>query len=323
MMVLKPTILVSVGKLNFPEDVAAKLSDVGDVVYVSGDYSIRLPEATAVVVSSEPVNDTYLAKAPKLGIVARFGVGYDAIDVHACTRRRVYVGYTPDILSAAVADLTWALILGWMRRITEGDTYTRTEWEKRQKEFPFGWELTGKTVGFLGLGRIGAEAAKRGYGFDVKMIYHDAIRRPDLEGKYGLKPVGFEDLLRESDVVSVHVPLLPSTRRMLGRNEFCKMKPSALVVNTSRGGIIDQSALAEALEQKVIAGAALDVFEEEPIPLDDKLLKMRNVVVTPHCASGTWETRRRMAERCAENVRAYLEGRRPPFSVPEQSGYSF
>jgi glyoxylate reductase len=323
MMTVRPRVLVSVGKVNFPQEVAATLAEVAEVQYVAGDYAAQRSEARAVVVGGEPVDEAYLAQSPQLKIVARFGVGYDAVDVPACTRRRIYVGNTPDILSAAVADLAWALILGWMRRIPEGDRYTRTEWGKRQAAFPFGWDLTGKTVGFLGLGRIGAEAAKRGVGFGVKMIYHDAIRRPDLETIYGLEPVSLEELLRRSDVLSVHVPLLPSTAKLLGREAFHKMKPSAIVVNTSRGGVIDQSALAEALEQGVIAGAALDVFEEEPIPLDDPLLKVRNLLVTPHCASATWETRKKMAERCAENVRACLEGRRPPFVVPEQKEYTF
>jgi lactate dehydrogenase-like 2-hydroxyacid dehydrogenase len=322
-MIAKPRVLVSVGKVNFPQDVAAMLADVGEVQYVAGDYAAQRGEARAVVVGGEPVNEAYLAQAPQLKIVARFGVGYDAVDVPACTRRRIYVGHTPDILSAAVADLAWALILSWMRRIPEGDHYTRTAWGARQSAFPFGWDLIGKTVGFLGLGRIGAEAAKRGVGFGVKMIYHDAIRRADLEASYGLEPVSLEELLRRSDVLSVHVPLLPSTAKLLGREAFRKMKPSAIVVNTSRGGVIDQAALAEALEQGVIAGAALDVFEKEPIPLDDPLLKVRNLIVTPHCASATWETRKMMAERCAENVRACLEGRRPPFVVPEQRECSF
>lgn len=319
----RPRVLVSVGKLNFPADVAATLADVGEVQYVAGDYAAQRGEARAVVVGGEQVNEAYLAQAPQLKIVARFGVGYDAVDVPACTRRRIYVGHTPDILSAAVADLAWALILGWMRRIPEGERYARTEWGKRQTAFPFGWDLTGKTVGFLGLGRIGAEAAKRGVGFGVQMIYHDVIRRPDMEQAYRLEPVSLAELLRRSDVLSVHVPLLPSTAKLLGREAFRQMKPSAIVINTSRGGVIDQAALAEALEQGVIAGAALDVFEEEPMPPDDPLLKVRNLIVTPHCASATWETRRKMAERCAENVRACLEGRRPPFVVPEQREDTF
>jgi len=320
---LKPKVLVSTGKLNFPEDLAESLRPLADVAYVQGDYAEQLREATAVVVSMEAVNDAYLAKALKLKVVSRFGVGYDTVDVEACTRRKVYVTHTPDVLSAAVADITWALILGFMRRIPEADRFTREEWGKRARGFPFGWDLPGKTLGFLGLGRIGAEAAKRAQGFDVKMIYHDPVPRPDLEKLYGIKPVGFEELLRASDILSIHVPLLPSTRHIIGRKELAMMKPTALIVNTSRGPVIDQDALTEALKEKRIAGAALDVFEVEPIPLTHPLLKLDNLVVTPHIASATRETRRRMAERCAESVRALLEGKRPPFMVPEQGNVSF
>lgn len=319
-MTARPRVLVSVGKVNFPEDVAATLADVARVEYVRGDYTVERADAHAVVVGVERVDDAYLAQAPRLKIVARFGVGYDAVDVSACTRRGIYVGHTPDILSGAVADLTWALILAWMRRIPAGDRYARSEWARGQSAFPFGWDLAGKIVGFLGLGRIGAEAAKRGAGFGVTMIYHDVVRRPDLEAAYHLEAVSLEELLRRSDVVSVHVPLSPSTAKLVGREQLRTMKPTAILVNTSRGGVIDQAALAEALEQRVIAGAALDVCEPEPIPLDHALLTAPNLIITPHCASATWETRRKMAERCVDNVRACLEGRRPPFLVPEQAG---
>ncbi len=320
---MKPKVLVSTGKLNFPEDLAESLRPLADVAYVQGDYAEQLREATAVVVSMEAVNDAYLAKAPKLKVVARFGVGYDTVDVEACTRRKVYVTYTPDVLSAAVADITWALILGFMRRIPEADRFTREEWGKRARGFPFGWDISGKTLGFLGLGRIGREAAKRAQGFDVRMIYRDIVPKPELERLYGVKPVGFEELLRTSDILSIHVPLLPSTRHIIGRKELAMMKPTAIIINTSRGPVIDQDALTEALKTRRIAGAALDVFEEEPIPLTHPLLKLDNLVVTPHIASATRETRRRMAERCAESVRALLEGKRPPFMVPEQGNVSF
>ena len=320
---MKPKVLVSTGKLNFPEDLAESLRPLADVAYVQGDYAEQLREATAVVVSMEAVNDAYLAKAPKLKVVARFGVGYDTVDVEACTRRKVYVTYTPDVLSAAVADITWALILGFMRRIPEADRFTREEWGKRARGFPFGWDISGKTLGFLGLGRIGREAAKRAQGFDVRMIYRDIVPKPELERLYGVKPVGFEELLRTSDILSIHVPLLPSTRHIIGRKELAMMKPTAIIINTSRGPVIDQDALTEALKTRRIAGAALDVFEEEPISLTHPLLKLDNLVVTPHIASATRETRRRMAERCAESVRALLEGKRPPFMVPEQGNVSF
>jgi glyoxylate reductase len=183
--------------------------------------------------------------------------------------------------------------------------------------------MGGKTLGFLGLGRIGTEVAKRGKGFSVKMIYYDVVRRQDIETQYGITYVGFEELLKTSDIITVHVPLIPSTKGILSTKQFQMMKRSAIVVNTSRGPVIDQKALTKALKAKLIAGACLDVFEVEPIPLDEELLKMENVIVAPHMASATWETRRKMAERCAESIKAYLEGKRPPFTVPEQKNVSF
>jgi phosphoglycerate dehydrogenase-like enzyme len=318
----KSRVLISVGKTNCAEDVAKSLGDIAEVEYVSGDYAAQRSGAHAVIVGGERVDDAYLAVAPQLRIVARFGVGYDAVDVAACTRRRIYAGHTPEVLSGAVADLTWALILGWMRHLPAGDQYTRTEWHKRTP-FPFGWDLAGKTLGILGLGRIGAEVAKRGFGFGLRMLYSDVIGRPDMETAYQMRRVDFETLLRESDILTVHVPLQDTAAKLLDAAAFRKMKRSALVVNTSRGGVIDQAALAAALTDGVIAGAALDVFEKEPIPPDTPLLKAPHLLVMPHAASATWETRRRMAERCVENVRACLEGRRPPFAVPEQRECTF
>ncbi len=320
---MKLKVLVSCGKLNFPEDVAEKLQPLGDVEYVSGDYSAKLAEATAVLVSMEKVDDTFLSKAPKLKLVSRFGVGYDTVDVEACNRRKVYVSYTPDVLSEAVADVTWALILGWLRRVPEADRYTRMEWGKRERGFPFGTDIEEKTLGILGLGRIGSEVLKRAGGFRCKTIYNDIISRKDLEDKYGVKRVSFEELLKTSDILTVHVPLLPTTRHMLGQAQFELMKPTAIVVNTSRGPVIDQVALTMALKSKKIAGAALDVWEVEPAPLSEDLLKLDNVLPAPHMASATWETRRKMAGRCAESINGILEGNRPPFTVPEQDGLSF
>ena len=320
---MKPKVLVSYREDNFPEKVADKLRPLAEVIRVTGDYSEQLREAEVLLASGEKVNDDFLRKAPKLKLVSRFGVGYDAVDVDACTRKGVYVCHTPDVLSGAVADLTWAFILGWMRRIPEADDYTRTEWGKKQKGFPFGWDMQDKTLGLLGFGRIGAEVAKRGKGFGVKMIYYDVVRRQDLEAQYGITYITFEELLKTSDIISVHVPLIPSTKGILSTPQFKAMKKTAIVVNTSRGPVIDQKALTEALKEKTIAGACLDVFEVEPAPLTEELFKLDNVIVAPHMASGTWETRRKMAERCAESIKAYLEGKRPPFTVPEQKNVNF
>ncbi|MFQ6054235.1 MAG: 2-hydroxyacid dehydrogenase, partial [Candidatus Bathyarchaeia archaeon] len=276
-----------------------------------------------VVVGTERIDESYLGRAPKLRLVSRFGVGYDAVDVEACTRRGIYVTHTFGVLSGAVADHTWALILSLMRRIPHADRFTREEWALRKRAFPFGSDLSGKTLGIVGLGAIGAEVAKRAQGFGVRLLYHDIVRRRELEEGYGIGYAELEELLRRSDIVTLHVPLLPTTRGLIGERAFEMMKPSAVIINTSRGPVIDQSALVEALESGRIAGAALDVFEVEPIPLDDRLLRMENVVVTPHIASATWETRRRMAMSCAENIRAYLRGERPPNLVPEQRDVFF
>ena len=315
---MKPLVLISPGTLNVPEDVSSTLKDIAEVVYLKGDLDEHIAEASALLVSGERIDAEFLAKAPKLGVAARFGVGYDSVDVEACTARKVYATHTPDVLSGGVADHTWALILGFMRRIPEADAYTRTAWAKRERRLPFGWDMEGKVLGILGLGRIGSEVLKRSQGFDVETMYHDLVEKPGLEERYGVKRVDFDTLLRTSDILTVHVPLTPLTRGMIGAEELGKMKPSAVLVNTSRGPVIDEKALTEALKRKQIRGAALDVFIKEPTPLENPLLELDSVVVTPHYASATWETRRKMAETAVANIRAYLEGRRPPNIVPEQ-----
>jgi len=210
-----------------------------------------------------------------------------------------------------------------MRHIPEADNYVKSGWGKREKYIPFGWDMEGKVLGFLGLGRIGAEVLKRSQGFDTVNQYYDVIRNKPLEEQFGAKYVEFEELLKTSDIITVHVPLLPSTRHFLGEKEFNMMKKSAIVVNTSRGPVIDEKALIRALREGTIRGAALDVFEQEPTPLENPLLKLNNVVLTPHCASATWETRRKMAQCTVDNVLAYLKGERPPNVVPEQREYIF
>lgn len=314
-------VLIGVGELNFPRDIAEGLSDLADVVYHSpgeADYWEALSEAVSIVAGAERIDGELLDRAPRLRLVARFGVGYDNVDVEACTRRGVYVTHTPGVLSGAVADLTWGLILALARHLVVADRFVRERWALRRGDLSFGIDLEGKTLGIIGLGRIGSEVARRAQGFGVKVIYHDVVRKPELEEAYGAEYVSLEKLLRESDIVSIHVPLLPSTERLIGEGELKLMKPTALLINTSRGRVIDQKALVKALREGWIAGAALDVYEEEPIPLEDPLLKLENVVLTPHIGSATRETRRRMAEVCARNIRAVLEGRKPPNLVPEQ-----
>ncbi|RLI09801.1 D-glycerate dehydrogenase [Candidatus Bathyarchaeota archaeon] len=323
---MKRQVLVGVSRRNFPEDVAETLTPLADVTYLSpsdAGYIDALGESDAVIVGTGRVDGAFLARAPRLKIVARFGVGYDSVDVEACTARGVYVTHTPGVLSGAVADLTWALILSLIRKIPLADPFVRSKWAQRREPFPFGADLEGKTLGLIGLGRIGAEVAKRSQGFGVKLIYYDVVRRPELEKTLGAEFADLDELLRRSDIVSLHVPLLPSTRHLIGEREFGLMKPTALLINTSRGSVVDQRALIRALEEGEIGGAGLDVFEEEPLPLGDDLIRFENVVLTPHIGSATVETRRRMALVCAENVRAVLKGEHPPNLVPEQRDVSF
>ncbi len=314
-------VLIGAGKINFPEDLAEGLSDIAEVVYESPmgeSYFEELREADAIIAGMETVDDDFLDKAPKLGIVARFGVGYDSVDVEVCTKRGVHVTHTPGVLSGAVADLTWGLILSQMRGILESDGHVRDGWAGRTRRLPLGRDTEGKTLGIVGLGRIGVEVAKRAMGFDVDVLYNDVYRREDLEESMGIRYAGLDELLKASDIVTIHVLLIPSTRHLIGAREFELMKEDAIIVNTSRGPVIDQAALVEALKTGQIGGAALDVFEEEPLPAGDELAELGNTVLTSHIASATVETRRKMAEVDAVNVRAYLEGETPPNLVPEQ-----
>ena len=321
---IKPKLFISTVFVNLPEVVSYKLMVYADVVYVKRPYHDKLDDnVAAVLVGTEPVNAEYLDKASNIKLVARFGVGYDSVDVAECTKRGVMATHTPEVLSSGVADHTWALILGYNRHIPFADTYAKTRWEKRDGSVPFGWDTEGKTLGVLGLGRIGLEVLKRAQGFPVKVVYHDLVRKEKLEEKYGVEYVGFDELLSKSDVLTIHVDLNQSSRKIINADALSKMKPSALIVNTSRGPVIDEAALTEALGKGTIGGAALDVFETEPSPLANPLFSMPNVLATPHIASASWETRRKMAERSVGNVLSFLKGERPPHIVPEQRNMNF
>lgn len=319
-------VLVSVGERNFPKDVAKKLEYLAEIVYLSPreeGYVEALTEAVALISGMERIDGRFLEAAPGLRLVARFGVGYDNVDVEACTGRGVYVTHTPGVLSGAVADLTWGLILCLSRGLIRADRFVRGRWALGRERLPFGFDLEGKTLGIVGLGRIGSEVAKRAIGFGVRVIYYDVVRKPELEETYGAEYHNLTELLMRADIVSIHVPLLPSTEGLIGERELRMMKATAILINTSRGRVLDQKALIKALKEGWIAGAALDVYEEEPIPLDDPLLRLENVVLTPHMGSATKETRRRMAMVCAENIKAVLEGKRPPNLIPEQRDLKF
>ena len=260
---------------------------------------------------TEKVNEELLRAAPKLRIVANVAVGYDNIDVVACTKRGVVATNTPGVLDETTADFAWTLLLAVARRLGEGEALARSgNWKGWNLDQLCGADIWGKTLGIVGFGRIGRAVARRALGFRMKVIYTDAVRA-DEEAEKSVN-AEFRDmnaLLAESDFISVHVPLLPETRGLFDAAKFFRMKPTAFLINTSRGPVVDEAALVAALENKKIAGAALDVYENEPFILPG--LKRHNVVLAPHLASASVETRSKMAVMAAENVVALFKGQRP------------
>jgi len=265
-----------------------------------------------VCLLTERVNEELLRAAPKLRIAANVAVGFDNIDLAACTKRSVVATNTPGVLDETTADFAWTLMLAVARRLVEGDQLARSgTWKGWDLDQLVGADVWGKTLGVVGFGRIGRAVARRAAGFQMKVLYTDAIRAP-LDIETGLK-AEYQDLntlLGESDFVSLHVPLLAETRGMFDVAKFSRMKPSAFLINTSRGPVVDEAALVHALESKKIAGAALDVYEDEPFIQAG--LKRPNVVLAPHIASASVATRTKMAVIAAENVVALLKGNRPP-----------
>ena len=265
-----------------------------------------------VCLLTEKVNLELLSAAPKLRIAANVAVGFDNIDVAACTKRGVVATNTPGVLDETTADFAWTLMMAVGRRLVEGDTLARSgNWKGWDLDQLVGTDVWGKTLGIVGFGRIGRAMARRALGFQMKVIYADAVRAPEaVEKELKAEYRGMASLLAESDFVSVHVPLLPETRGLFDGPRFSKMKPTTYLINTSRGAVVDEAALVHALESGKIAGAALDVFENEPFIHPG--LKRPNVVLAPHIASASIETRTKMACMAAENVVAMFKGQRPP-----------
>jgi glyoxylate reductase len=262
---------------------------------------------------TEKVDEELLATAPKLRVAATVSVGYDNIDVPACTRHKVVATHTPGVLDETTADFAWTLLMAIARRLVEGDAWVRSgTWPGWDLDQLLGSDVWGKTLGIIGFGRIGRGVARRAQGFQMRVLYHDQTRASaDVERELHAELASFDDLLRESDFVSLHVPLLPATRHLISKDAFDKMKRTAYLINTSRGPVVDEAALAEALEQKRIAGAALDVYEREP-KVHPALLARKDVVLAPHIASASVDTRTKMAVMAATNAVAPFIGKRPP-----------
>ncbi|MEM3577239.1 MAG: glyoxylate reductase [Candidatus Bathyarchaeia archaeon] len=263
---------------------------------------------------SDKIDAEVFDAAPKLKIVSQMAVGFDNIDIQEATKRGIYVTNTPEVLTDTTADFAWALLMAVARRVVEADKYVRTgQWKVGwHPSMLLGRDVHGATMGVVGAGRIGYAVAKRAKGFNMKILYYDVIPRPEMEKELGAKRVDLDTLLKESDFVSIHVPLMKETYHLINAEKLKLMKKTAYLINNARGPVVDEKALYEALKKGTIAGAGLDVFEQEPTPVDNPLLKLDNVVVAPHISSASYETRSRMAEMVAENLVAFFEGKTPP-----------
>jgi glyoxylate reductase len=304
---------------NLPSSVMARLRDLGSVdLYTEGAIppdvlKQRIADKDAVVcLMSDDINKSVIDAGANLKVVANVAVGYNNIDVKYARSRGVVVTNTPDVLTESVADFTWAMILAITRRLAEGDRLIRRHgWNGWALDFMLGTELKGKQLGVVGFGRIARAVAARAPAFGMQVAYADVL---EVEGPY--EKMSLDRLLNTSDVVSLHVPLTPDTRHLIDKKSLARMKRSAYLVNTSRGPVVEEAALAWALQERLIAGAALDVYENEPAVHPD-LLPLENVLLVPHLASATTETRTAMANLAVDNVIAVLAGRPPVTPVLE------
>ena len=318
---MKPGLLVS--RHVFPEAIEI-LEPVAEIQYHDSSAGLSPEELQEAVVGKQAVvcqltdkiDAAFMDKGSDLKVISNVAVGFDNIDIPAATERGIVVTNTPGVLTDTTADLAFTLMVAAARRICEADRFLRAgHWGQWEIDMMTGHDIHGHTLGIFGLGRIGQGMARRASGFDMRVIYHDAVRATaEQEAEWGVEYVDRETLFREADFLSIHVPLNEQTRHAVGKDEFAQMKPNAVLVNTSRGPVVDERALADALEQGQIASAGLDVFEHEPI-VEPRLLALENIVLVPHIGSASITTRTRMCTMAAENAAAVLTGRRPPNPV--------
>lgn len=321
-MASKPVVFCS---WRFPEAGLSLLREVAEVQAWDGpegaprEVLLRaLPEAEAVfcLPPTDRLDVEAMNLAPKLKVISGFGVGYDYVDVPEATRRGILVCNTPGTLTETTADHTWALLMAAARNVARADRFVRSRsWTKYEPALLLGAEVTGATLGIVGLGAIGSAVARRAAGFDMRLLYTGRSRKPAAEAALGAEFVPLDELLGQADFVCITCALTPETRGLIGARELGLMKPTAVLVNTARGPIVDQAALASALREGRLAAAGIDVFEREPLPLDDPLLDCENAVLVPHLGSATHATRARMSRVAAENIVAALQGRRPAHVV--------
>ncbi|UYZ14317.1 D-glycerate dehydrogenase [Brevibacillus sp. WF146] len=302
------------------DEAIAMLEAVADVEVWAEDRPIprevflqKAEEASALLTMlTERIDEELLMRAKRLRIVANMAVGYDNIDVAAAKRHGVIVTNTPDVLTEATADLAFALLMAAGRRLVEANRFLLAGgWTSWNPHLMVGQNIYGATLGIVGMGRIGQAVARRAAGFGMRILYYNRSRRPEAERTTGAQYAPFDELLRESDYVVLLTPLTAETRHLMGEREFSLMKPTAVFVNVSRGGTVDEAALYRALVDKQIWAAGLDVFQQEPVPLDNPLLSLPNVVALPHIGSATHQTRLEMARLAAANIAAVLSGKEP------------
>ena len=310
--VTRPVFDETIERLKRDVDVEANLEDR---VLSKQQLIERLRDKDgALTLLTDAIDLEVLQAAPKLKVIANFAVGFNNVVIDAATKLGVAVTNTPGVLTETTADFAWALLMAAARHVAEGDKFARSQtpnWIWGPKMY-LGHDVHGKTLGLVGLGRIGQAVARRAAGFNMRVVFYDSESIPETVIKeLGVTRVPLDELLRISDFISLHVPLFPETHHLLNDRTFGLMKPNCIVINTSRGPVVDEKALARAVREGKIAGAGLDVFEREP-EIEPELLKMESVVLAPHIASASHETRLKMCNMAADNLLAVLKGQRPP-----------
>ncbi len=315
---MKPKVLVTREVFDEVLEYLSKFFEVtsnqSDVPFNSETLAIKLSDKQgALITLSDRIDEALLTHCPNLKAVCNIAVGYNNIDLEACTKAKVMATNTPGVLDDTTGDFTWALILAAARRVNEAEAYLRNgQWDGWKLKQFLGLDVHHATLGIFGLGRIGQVVARRAIGFEMKVIYHDVQRMPqEIEKACHAEFVTEEELFSKADIVTIHVPYSPATHHLIGKRELEQMKPTAILINASRGGVVDDLALIEALRKGNLAAAGLDVFENEP-KLHPGFLELKNVVLTPHIASSSKATRYTMAMLAAKNLVAALTGKTPP-----------
>ena len=310
-------ILVDVPLASFIEELFAPDCRSGPWSLLEERSQEALQEVEGLFLYGHPIIDgSFMDRLPNLKVISNFGVGIDHVDLAAAAARGIPVGNTPGAVEGATADMTMALLLACARNVVAGDRFARgPDFLYYDPSLFLGREVHGSTLGIVGLGNIGREVARRARGFDMRILYHSRRRKPEAESELGVEFAGLRDLLEQAHFVTLNVPMTPETRHLIGEEQLGWMRRDGVLINVARGGVVDHEALYRVLADKRIAGAAIDVTEPEPLPRDHPLLRLTNLVITPHLGSAGSRTRLRMAQMTVDNIRAGLQGRPLPYGV--------